>query len=87
MIRTRRTRAMATCTVRTGWQAHLALDADGTIKDPQLQQRFEGNVENFMDLVEASKHYPCIKRAWVEYLGERVDPRVDRVQTAGAGGR
>jgi hypothetical protein len=40
-----------------------------------------------MDLVEASKHYPCIKRAWVEYLGERVDPRVDRVQTAGAGGR
>jgi chromate reductase, NAD(P)H dehydrogenase (quinone) len=52
-----------------------------------MQQRFEGNVANFMNLVEASKHYPCIKRAWVEYLGERVDPRVDRVQTAGAGGR
>jgi NAD(P)H-dependent FMN reductase len=68
-------------------QAHLALDADGYIKDPQLQQRFEGNVANFMDLVEASKHYPCIKRAWVEYLGEGVDPRVDRVQMAGAGGR
>jgi NAD(P)H-dependent FMN reductase len=68
-------------------QAHLALDADGTIKDPQLQQRFEGNVANFINLVEASKHYPCIKRAWVEYLGERVDPRVDRVQTAEAGGR
>jgi chromate reductase len=68
-------------------QAHLALDAAGTIKDPQLQQRFEGNVANFMNLVEASKHYPCIKRAWIEYLGERVDPGVDRVQTAGAGGR
>jgi NAD(P)H-dependent FMN reductase len=68
-------------------QAHLALDADGHIKDSQLHQRFEGNVANFMDLVEASKHYPCIKRAWVEYLGERVDPRVDRVQTAGTGGR
>jgi len=68
-------------------QAHVAFNADGTIKDPQLQQRFEANVENFMDLVEASKHYPCIKRAWVEFLGERVDPRADRVQTAGASRR
>ncbi len=68
-------------------QAHRALDADGTITDPQLHQRFEGNVANFLDLVEASKHYPCVKRAWVEYLGEHVDPRVDRVQTAVAGGR
>jgi hypothetical protein len=44
-------------------QAHLALNADGTIKDAQLQQRFEGNVANFMNLVEASKLYPCVKRA------------------------
>jgi NAD(P)H-dependent FMN reductase len=68
-------------------QAHLALNADGTIKDPQLQQRFEGNVANFMDLVEASKLYPCVKRAWVEFLGEHADPRADRVQTAEASGR
>jgi NAD(P)H-dependent FMN reductase len=68
-------------------QAHLAFDADSTIKDPVLQQRFEGNVENFMDLVEASKHYPCVKRAWVEYLGEHADPRLDRVQTAAPSGR
>ncbi len=33
-----------------------------------------------MDLVEASKHYPCVKRAWVEYLGERPEPAFDRVQ-------
>jgi NAD(P)H-dependent FMN reductase len=65
-------------------QAHLAFDADGHITDPQLHQRFEGNVANFMDLVEASTHYPCVKRAWVEYLGEHVDPRVDRVQAAAA---
>jgi chromate reductase, NAD(P)H dehydrogenase (quinone) len=32
-----------------------------------------------MDLVEASKHYPCVKRAWVEYLGERPGPVLDRV--------
>jgi chromate reductase, NAD(P)H dehydrogenase (quinone) len=68
-------------------QAHLALNANGTIKDPQLQQRFAGNVANFLDLVEASTHYPCVKRAWVEFLGEHVDARVDRVQTAAASGR
>jgi hypothetical protein len=40
-------------------QAHLALNADGTIKDAQLQQRFEGNVANFMNLVEATlRHTP-----------------------------
>jgi hypothetical protein len=33
-----------------------------------------------MDLAEASKHYPCVKRAWVEYLGEHPDPALDRVE-------
>ena len=61
-------------------QAHRALDPDGRIADAQLQHRFEANIANFMDLVEASKHYPCIKRAWIEYLGERPDPEVERVQ-------
>jgi chromate reductase, NAD(P)H dehydrogenase (quinone) len=68
-------------------QAHLALDADGTIRDAQLQQRFEDNVTNFMNLVEASKLYPCAKRAWVEFLGEHVDAQVDRIQTSAATGR
>jgi chromate reductase, NAD(P)H dehydrogenase (quinone) len=45
-----------------------------------LQQRFDTNIANFMDLVEASVHYPCAKRAWVEYLGEHPDPSLDRVQ-------
>jgi len=35
-------------------------------------------VANFLDLVEAATHYPCVKRAWVEYLGEHVDPRRSR---------
>jgi NAD(P)H-dependent FMN reductase len=67
-------------------QAHLALDEHGTIKDRQLQARFEANVANFLDLVEASKHYPCVKRAWIEYLGEHVDPHLDRVQAAAPSG-
>jgi chromate reductase, NAD(P)H dehydrogenase (quinone) len=61
-------------------QAHKAFDPSGRIANEQLQERFEANVANFMDLVEASKHYPCIKRAWVEYLGEQPDPVLDRVE-------
>ena len=38
-------------------------DEEGRIADPQLQARFDTNIVNFMDLVEASKHYPCVKRS------------------------
>lgn len=48
--------------------------------DEQLQQRFDTNLINFMDQVEASTHYPCVKRAWVEYLGEHQEPVLDRVE-------
>ena len=61
-------------------QAHLAFTAEGRIADEQLQQRFDANISNFMDLVEASTHYPCVKRAWVEYLGEHPEPSLDRVE-------
>lgn len=61
-------------------KANKAFDSDGRIANEQLQERFESNIANFMDLVEASKHYPCVKRAWVEYLGEQPDPELDRVE-------
>jgi NAD(P)H-dependent FMN reductase len=61
-------------------QAHKAFDGEGRIADSRLQERFDTNIVNFMDLVEASKHYPCVKRAWVEYLGEHLEPILDRVQ-------
>jgi chromate reductase, NAD(P)H dehydrogenase (quinone) len=61
-------------------QAHKAFADDGRLANPQLQDRFETNVVNFMDAVEAFKHYPCVKRAWVEYLGEHPEPAVDRVE-------
>jgi chromate reductase len=61
-------------------QAHRAFTSEGRIADDQLQQRFDANIANFMDLVEAAKHYPCVKRARVEYLGEHPDPVIDRVQ-------
>ncbi len=46
----------------------------------QLEERFDANIVNFMDSVGAHKHHPCIKRAWVEYLGEHPEPAIDRVQ-------
>jgi chromate reductase, NAD(P)H dehydrogenase (quinone) len=61
-------------------QAHNAFTEEERIANAQLQERFETNIANFMDLVEAAKHYPCVKRAWVEYLGEHPDPVIDRVQ-------
>jgi len=61
-------------------QAHKAFDSEGRIANGHLQERFETNIVNFMDLVEASKHYPCVKRAWVEHLGERPEPVIDRVE-------
>jgi chromate reductase len=61
-------------------QAHSAFDERGRIVGDQLQERFETNIVNFVDVVEAHKHYPCVKKAWVEYLGEHPEPAIDRVQ-------
>jgi NAD(P)H-dependent FMN reductase len=59
--------------------AHKAF-ADDRLANPALQQRFDQSVQGFLDLAEAAKHYPCIKRAWVEFLGEHPDTPVDRVE-------
>lgn len=60
-------------------QAHKAMDDDGEIVDPVLRARLDETIVGFMDLVEAATHYACVKRAWVEFLGEQPDPAVDRV--------
>jgi chromate reductase, NAD(P)H dehydrogenase (quinone) len=60
-------------------QAFQAFGDDGRRIDTQLQSRLEATVHAFMELVEAAKHYPCVKTAWIEYLGEHPDPRFDRV--------
>jgi chromate reductase, NAD(P)H dehydrogenase (quinone) len=61
-------------------RAHDAFDDAGGLTDDRLRGRFEDTIAKFMDLVEASTHYPCVKRAWVEFLGELPDPAVDRVE-------
>ena len=30
--------------------------------------------------VDVLRHYPRVKRAWVEYLGEHPEPALDRVE-------
>jgi NAD(P)H-dependent FMN reductase len=61
--------------------AHEAF-AEDAIADAGLRARFEKTVQAFLSLAEAAKHYPCIKRAWVEFLGEPPGSPVDRVDAA-----
>jgi NAD(P)H-dependent FMN reductase len=63
-------------------QAHTALDDTGRFTDERLGQRFETTIVKYLDLVEASTHYPCIKREWVEFLGEQPGSVADRVDAA-----
>ena len=65
-------------------QAHKAFDATGRLADTVLQKRFERTIECFMDLVEAAARYPELKKQWVEFLGERPDPTIDRIETTPA---
>jgi chromate reductase, NAD(P)H dehydrogenase (quinone) len=53
--------------------------ADDRLGDAALQGRFELNLKAFLSLAEAAKHYPCMKRAWVEFLGEPPNAAADRV--------
>jgi len=60
--------------------AHKAFSPEGALADATLAKRFEENVAAFLSLAEAAKHYPCMKKAWVEFLGEKPDPVTERVE-------
>ena len=61
-------------------QAHHAFTDSGRIKDNKLQTWFESTIDCFIGLVEASKHYPALKKQWVEFLGEKPDEETTRVE-------
>ncbi|HJQ12800.1 MAG TPA: NAD(P)H-dependent oxidoreductase [Gemmatimonadaceae bacterium] len=61
-------------------QAHHAFTDAGDISDAKLQKWFESTIDCFIDLVEASKHYPELKKQWVEFLGEKPDEQTTRVE-------
>jgi NAD(P)H-dependent FMN reductase len=60
--------------------AHKAFTTERKIADETLAKRFDENIFSFMKLVEAAKNYPCMKKAWVEFLGEQPDPVTERVE-------
>jgi NAD(P)H-dependent FMN reductase len=64
-------------------QAHKAFGSDG-LSDATMQTRFDTTISCFLDLVEAARHYPAVRKQWVEFLGEHPDAVIDRVETAPA---
>jgi len=38
-----------------------------------LRASLNESIGYFLDLVEAAKHYPTLKKEWVEFFGERRD--------------
>jgi NAD(P)H-dependent FMN reductase len=60
--------------------AHKAFTGD-EIGDPVLRQRFDNTLQAFLSLAEAARHYPCIKKAGVEFLGEPPGAGDDRIDT------
>jgi NAD(P)H-dependent FMN reductase len=65
-------------------QAHQAFAPDGNIADETLRERFESTLDCFLDFVEASKHYPAMKKQWIEFLGERTTAETERVEDSPA---
>jgi chromate reductase len=62
-------------------QAHEAFAEGGKLTNDVLQKRFEMTISCFLDLVEAAKHYPGLKKQWVEFLGEHPNRATDRIET------
>ena len=65
-------------------QAHQSFGADGALTNATLQKRFDDTVGCFLDLVEAAKHFPAVKKQWIEFLGEHPDVATDRIETSEA---
>jgi NAD(P)H-dependent FMN reductase len=63
-------------------QAHEAFAETGHLINDVLQKRFDDTLRCFLDLVEAAKHYPGLKKQWVEFLGEHPSGATDRIETS-----
>jgi len=61
-------------------RAQDAFSGEG-LADPTLQMRFDSTITNFIDLVEAAKHYPEVRKKWIEFLGEHPNEATDRIET------
>ena len=60
-------------------QAHQAWEGE-TLKETAVHDRLDRTLGCFLDVVEATKHYPRIKKVWVEFLGEHPNAATDRIE-------
>ena len=65
-------------------QAHQSFGDDGRLTNETLQKRFDDTVHCFLDLVEAAKHFPRVKKQWIEFLGEQPSIAIDRIEESEA---
>jgi NAD(P)H-dependent FMN reductase len=63
-------------------QAHQAFDSRDELANAVLHQRLETALGCFLDLVEAAKHYPTVRKRWIEFLGEQPNVATEREETA-----
>jgi chromate reductase, NAD(P)H dehydrogenase (quinone) len=63
-------------------RAHQSFGEGGRLSSETLQQRLESTLGCFTNVVEATKHYPALKKQWVEFLGEQPDAETDRVEVS-----
>lgn len=60
--------------------SHQAFNEENRLNNTTLEKRFEENIKAFIELVEAAKHYPCMKKQWVEFPGEKPENIIDRTE-------
>jgi chromate reductase len=60
--------------------AHAQLSDDGGLVSQEVHQRLVTTLDCFLDIVEATKHYPCARKAWVEFLSEQPTPATSRAE-------
>jgi hypothetical protein len=71
-------------------QAHQPFAEDGGIASPQARDLVRPHRHRHPRPGRAAKHCPCLKKEWVEFLGEHPDPaarRVDPPDQTNPGGR
>jgi chromate reductase len=61
-------------------QAQDQLVDETQLKSEELQERLVTTLDSFLDIVEAGKHYPCARKAWIEFLGEQPTPATSRAE-------
>ncbi len=61
-------------------QAPAQLTADGQLASQEVHERLVTTLGSFLDIVEATRHYPCARKAWVEFLGEQPTPATSRAE-------